>query len=76
MSGVAFFTCFDFASGLFALHFLFVDRVVEVDGTFLGPLSCSSTACTVSFAFSMVTAVSSNDISCFSFCDLEPAENI
>ena len=60
---------FYFASGSFALDFLFVDRVVEVDGTFLGPLSCSSTACMVSFAFSMVTAVSSNDISCFSFCD-------
>ena len=73
---VAFFTFFYFASGSFASYFLFVDRVVEVDGTFLGPLSCSSTACTVSFAFSMVTAVSSNDISCFSFCDFEPAENI
>ena len=29
---VAFFTFFDFASGSFALDFLFVDRVVEVDG--------------------------------------------
>ena len=73
---VAFVTFFDFASGSFALDFLFVDRVVEVDGTFLGPLSCSSTACTVSFAFSMVTAASLNDISCFSFCEFEPAENI
>ena len=73
---LAFFTFIDFASGSFALDFLFVDRVVEVDGTFLGPLSCSSTACTVSFAFSMVTAVFLNDISCFSFCDFEPAENI
>ena len=27
---VAFFTFFDFASGSFALDFLFVDRVVEV----------------------------------------------
>ena len=42
---VAFFTCFYFASGSFALDFLFVDRVVEVDGKFLGPLSCSSAAC-------------------------------
>ena len=55
---VAFFTFFDFASGSFALDFLFVDRVVEVDGTFLGPLSCSSTVCTISFDYSMVTAVS------------------
>ena len=73
---VAFFTFFDFASGSFALDFLFFYLVVEADGTFLGPLSCSSTACTVSFAFSMVTAVSLNDISCFSFCDFEAAENI
>ena len=48
---VAFYTFFDFASVSFALDFLFVDRAVEVDGTFLGPLSCSSTACTVSFVF-------------------------
>ena len=31
---VTFFTFFDFASGSFALDFLFVDQVVEVDGTF------------------------------------------
>ena len=73
---VEFFTFFDFASGSFALDFLFVDRVVEVDGIFLGPLSYPSTACTVSFSFSMETAVFLFDISCFSVCDFEPAENI